>query len=220
MKFVVFIRIWHLFFSDLLSRIYYFLGSYTMFKTEFNSMENKTMQNHNIFWSQIFDFLLKIRASSQKKYRQIHMILVVPLSDKKSGETRKIKHQKSNDVTCSSLWFKKITGELNRKKKKIPNDEKSKWYYTVLVYFLRGLIFSWIVCNFWHRTQSKKSKKLQDQNNNVGIWKHHRVGKRSYSRFWKHWKQSDRDGSPTPSAHQAGDPELIVVTRVVTRGTP
>ena len=119
-----------IFFSDLLSRIYYFLGSYTMFKTEFNSMENKAMQNHNIFWSQIFDFLLKIRASSQKKYRQIHMILVVPLSDKKSGKTRKIKHQKSNDVTCSSLWFKKITGELNRKKKKkIPNDEKSKLYY-------------------------------------------------------------------------------------------
>ena len=213
MKFVVFFRIWH-FFSDLLSRIYYFLGSYTMFKTEFNSMENKSMQNHNIFWSQIFDFLLKIRASSQKKYRQIHMILVVPLSDKKSGKTRKIKHQKLNDVTCSSLWFKKITGELNRKKRrkfqmtKNPND------------IIRGLIFSWIVCNFWHRTQSKKSKKLQDQNNNVGIWKHHRVGKRSYSRFWKHWKQSDRDGSPTPSAHQAGDPELIVVTRVVTRGTP
>ena len=104
-----------------------FLGSYTMFKTEFNSMENKAMQNHNIFWSQIFDFLLKIRASSQKKYRQIHMILVVPLSDKKSGETRKIKHQKLNDVTCSSLWFKKITGELNRKKRKFqmtknPND--------------------------------------------------------------------------------------------------
>ena len=129
MKFVVFFRIWHLFFfSDSLSRIYYFLGSYTMFKTEFNSMENKTMQNHNIFWSQIFDFLLKIRASSQKKYRQIHMILVVPLSDKKSGETRKIKHQKPKDVTCSSLWFKKITGELNWKNTKIPNDEKSKWY--------------------------------------------------------------------------------------------
>jgi len=50
------------------------------------------------------------------------MILVVPLSDKKSGETRKIKHQKSNDVTCSSLWFEKITGELNRQNTKNPND--------------------------------------------------------------------------------------------------
>jgi len=76
------------------------------------------------------------------------MILVVPLSDKKSGETRKIKHQKSNDVTCSSLWFKKITGELNRKKRKFQMTKNPNDIISLLSRFLRGLIFSWIVCNF------------------------------------------------------------------------